>query len=181
MNKEEKRDLFVAAHSTGKPRRPRAAERASGARVRLRGAVASGRRPADRRRRADRLPVGPRAFAEDRTEPGCGMAEVSDTEEMVRVMDHAAAIMRTRVDAMMSTKTANHQVTIAEFRDAAALMYGRAVLEMVAASVAPSGRSQARNFLQQYNVWAEANEGVTLLDGELDSVARFLRSQREES
>jgi hypothetical protein len=45
---------------------------------------------------------------------------------------------------------------------------------MVAASVAPEGKSLAERLRKEYDDWAVANDGVPMSPGELSSIARFL-------
>jgi hypothetical protein len=88
---------------------------------------------------------------------------MSDTEGMVRIMEHAAEKLR----AQLRFQSLPDETV-------AAVAYGRAVLEMVAASVAPEGRTLAERLRKEYHDWAAASDGVAMSDGELDSIARFL-------
>lgn len=104
---------------------------------------------------------------------------MSDTEQMVRVMEHAAELMRGRIE-ILTGRGLDNSVGVDDVRDVAALAYGRAVLRMVAASVAPEGRGRTIELVDKltsgYAEWAEANDGVLMADGELTSVARYLKS-----
>jgi hypothetical protein len=92
---------------------------------------------------------------------------MSDTEGMVRIMEHAADRLRAQTARWASLP----DETIA------AIAYGRAVLELVAASVAPEGRGLAERLRKEYHDWAAASDGIAMSDGELASVARFLTTE----
>jgi hypothetical protein len=88
---------------------------------------------------------------------------MSDTEGMVRIMEHAAEKLR----AQLRFQSLPDETI-------AAVAYGQAVLELVAASVAPEGRGLAERLRKEYHDWAAASDGIAMSDGELASVARFL-------
>jgi hypothetical protein len=88
---------------------------------------------------------------------------MSDTEGMVRIMEHAAEKLRAQL-----------RFTALPDETVAAIAYGGAVLELVAASVAPEGRGLAERLRKEYHDWAAASDGIAMSDGELASVARFL-------
>jgi len=95
---------------------------------------------------------------------GCG--NVSDTEGMVRIIEHAAASLRNARQNNLHTLPADALVAMA---------YSGAVLRMVAASVAPEGRSLAEVLKVSYPEWADTHDdAVSLSDTELASIARFI-------
>jgi hypothetical protein len=113
---------------------------------------------------------------------------MSDTEGMVRVMEHAAESARAAAAKLRAIPT-NHGSTEQQvYAEAiAALAYARGVLQMVAASVSPEGRSLVDDLVSHlfegddtvgYAQWAERNDGVAMSDGELADVGRYLRSLR---
>jgi hypothetical protein len=111
---------------------------------------------------------------------------VSDTEGMVRVMEHAAESARAtnRKLQALSLVGVDRQVQLEAI---ASLAYCRAVLQMVAASCSPEGRSLVDDLISHllegddtvgYTQWASANNEVNFSDGELAAVGRYLRSLR---
>ena len=104
---------------------------------------------------------------------------MSDTEEMVRIMEHAAEQLRAEIHLICNRQFNELERT---HMDAAltAMSFARAVLLTVAASIAPEGRKRvlalSERLREEYAVWAEKDDGVAMSDGELASVARFLRS-----
>lgn len=105
---------------------------------------------------------------------------MSDTEAMVRLMEHAADLLQAAVDAEKTWHGGDKDYQLMRNRSIAAKSFACATLRMVAASVAPEGRGTtldlADRIAKDYPVWAEESDGVVMTDGELGSVARFLRS-----
>ncbi len=98
---------------------------------------------------------------------------MSDTEGMVRIMEHASEMLRVRIETTAG-KNLDHEVRASDVKNVAAMAQARAVLQLVAASVAPEGRTLADRLRKEYDDWAAANDGMVMTDGELASVARFL-------
>jgi hypothetical protein len=107
---------------------------------------------------------------------------MSDTEGMTRVMEHAAENLKLCAAKMSVYTSYNSSEQILANSTLAAMAYARAVLQLVAASVSPEGRTITAGLVAGltddgdagYGAWAEANDGVSMSDAELASVARFL-------
>lgn len=109
---------------------------------------------------------------------------MTDTEEMVRLMEHAASLLARGMEPCR--QRASMPLVDAADRDAmvgavSGMAYAKAVLQMVAASVAPESRRLAARLQAEYAAWADANDYIGMSDGELAAVARFLTSTGGES
>lgn len=114
-----------------------------------------------------------------------GGAVVSDTEGMVRVMENAAENAKLAGRALRALQTLNTTEQNAVTQAVAALAYGRAVLQMVAASVSPERRTLVDEMISHllegddevgYTRWAEREGSYAMSDGELAAVGRYLRA-----
>lgn len=97
---------------------------------------------------------------------------MSDTEQMIRIMRHAAGLLATQARKLAEENRFQYPNAIA------AMSYGRATLEMVAASVAPEGSERIGQIigrLNEYNAWADKSTEIGMSDGELGAIGRFLR------
>lgn len=105
---------------------------------------------------------------------------MSDSDEMVRLMRHAASLLATArraVSTGMNMNTAEREkVTSA----VAAMAHGEAILNMVAASVAPEGDAIAQKLidgfrLQRYDQWADKKSYASLTYAEQAAIRVYLR------
>jgi hypothetical protein len=112
---------------------------------------------------------------------------MSDTEGMVRVMEHAAATLQTSIDKVKAYTGGGTEFHSVQNGALAAMAYARAVLQMVAASCSPEGRSLVDDLVSNliegddevgYTQWAEKEGAYQMSDGELAAVGRYLRSLR---
>jgi hypothetical protein len=107
---------------------------------------------------------------------------MSDTEGMTRVMEHAAENLRLNINKLAAQTTHSGAMETLFHSALVSMSYARAVLQLVAASVSPEGRTITAGLVAGltddgdagYGAWAEANDGISMSDAELASVARFL-------
>ena len=99
---------------------------------------------------------------------------MSDTVSMVRLMEHANDLLLASCDQIKGWTGGTEQLQRERSNAIAAMAYGRAVLQMVAASVSPEGTRIASRIRSEYATWAEAMDGVSMSPGELESIARFV-------
>ncbi|HEX5972557.1 MAG TPA: hypothetical protein VFY85_11560 [Gemmatimonadaceae bacterium] len=102
---------------------------------------------------------------------------MSDTEGMVRVMEHAADQLRAAIskqrELVMVTSMSRAEQQI-QAQTVAALAFGESTLRLVAASVAPEHATVAAK-LREYAGWAEStDDAAPLTKTEIESVVRYL-------
>jgi hypothetical protein len=104
---------------------------------------------------------------------------MSDTDGMVRLMEHAADKLRTDVAPLARLQTLNTTEQAAVNAALISMTYAQAILRMVAASVAPEGATLIGRLLDRlttdYHGWAEKFTQTEMSDGELTTIERFLR------
>lgn len=104
---------------------------------------------------------------------------MSDTDEMVRLMRHAADMLDHARQALAQLRTLNATEETAAIASIAAAANGSATLRMVAASVTPAAGELSATLDEMvadgYESWAEANQQMTMTPSELSAVADYLR------
>src|SRR5262245_43314154 len=105
------------------------------------------------------------------------LGAMSDTTEMVNLMEHAADLLSTSI-AQLGRWTGGDAALQTDRTSAiAAAAYARGVLQMTVASVRPEHTNLAAALQADYQAWAEANNEIGMSDGELACIARFLARQ----
>ena len=109
---------------------------------------------------------------------------MSDTDGMLRLMEHASANLKTACADLEIWFGGDQKLQISRQKTLVAMAYARGVLEMVAASVAPEGHKLKQRMIADlkanYSDWAEQNDDVIgMSDGELECIARYLRTWEE--
>ncbi len=104
---------------------------------------------------------------------------MSDTDAMVRLMEHAADKLSGRLADIGKLSRLDNPSAEEMTAIVAAMAYARAVLQMTAASVAPENSGAVRKLIDRlavdYHEWADEFTQTEMTDGELAAIGRFLR------
>lgn len=105
---------------------------------------------------------------------------MSDTDEMTRLMRHAADLLKAARDQISTAMNLSAAESAKVVRAVAAMAHGEAILLLVAASVAPEGTATAQKLIDgfrngEYDNWAEVGSWAPLTFAEQKAVRVYLR------